>query len=1018
DNPDIAVSLNNLAQLYMHQGRYTEAETDYKRAVAIWEKSLGAESPTFATGLVNLASIYDLQGLYAEGRPLLERALAIKEKRLGSEHPDVMLIVNNLALLDVNQTRYAEAESLYKRALAAYEKVLGPDHLSVATSLSNLGSLYHRLGRYAEAEPLYQRALAIKERTLGPQHLDVALILSNLATFYVDQGRYADAETLHKRALAVREKVLGAEHPDIGTNLDNLAALYDLQGRNAEAEQLYKRALTLREKALGAEHPDVALSLDHLGGLYDAQGRYAEAEALYKRTLQIAEKRQADDSPALAVGLNNLALHYERAGRYGDAEPLYRRALAIREQAFGPDSPNIATNLNNFAALLEVRGRTDEAEKVYKRALDLQEKTLGSEHPGVAVALNNLALLNKSRGAYAKAEGLYQRALAIWQKALGPEHANVATALSNLATDYGAQGRLNEALDAARRSVEIRVARIVHSGADRAANDVSERRSARISLLALLSLLAAQAPGGAIDPKLVDEAFRAAQYVGGVDTAQALAGMTARFAAGSDALAALVRDRQDLLSRWRALDGLLTEAVSQAPSRRSAEAEAALRKEMTEIEAKLASMDERLRIEFPLFSELSSARPATLADIQSVLAKDEALVLWTIGEEEGFLFVVRRDRSGFFRIGRTAKQFAEDVRKLRDALDVAKEPDARTPHFDAGRAHQLYNFLVKPAEALLADAKSLIIVPGAALQSLPPSVLVTEARRDARGADYAQVAWLAKRYALSVVPAASSLTSLRRFAEPRRPKRPFVGFGDPDFMGGGATGVVARGAAIAKLYRGGGANLQELRKLPRLPETADELHAEAEALGAPRSSVYLGRYATVTTVKGLDLTDTRVVAFATHGLIAGDMPTLSEPALALTPPAVPSGDDDGLLRASEIAKLRINADWVVLSACNTAAADGSPGAEGLSGLAKAFFYAGARSLLVSHWSVSSDATVKLTTTAFAALQKDPEMGRAEAFRRSMLSMIDAAGKSKKTTRQAHPYYWAPFVVVGEGGAGR
>jgi CHAT domain-containing protein len=153
----------------------------------------------------------------------------------------------------------------------------------------------------------------------------------------------------------------------------------------------------------------------------------------------------------------------------------------------------------------------------------------------------------------------------------------------------------------------------------------------------------------------------------------------------------------------------------------------------------------------------------------------------------------------------------------------------------------------------------------------------------------------------------------------------------------------------------------------------------------------------------------RIVHFATHGLIAGELKGLAEPALVLTPPAEANDTDDGLLTASEVAQLKLNADWVVLSACNTAAA-GPQGAEALSGLARAFFYAGARALLVSHWPVNSDAAVRLTTKAFAELRADPKIGRAEAMRRSMIDVI-----TRGTDQENHPAYWAPFVVVGEGG---
>jgi CHAT domain-containing protein len=162
----------------------------------------------------------------------------------------------------------------------------------------------------------------------------------------------------------------------------------------------------------------------------------------------------------------------------------------------------------------------------------------------------------------------------------------------------------------------------------------------------------------------------------------------------------------------------------------------------------------------------------------------------------------------------------------------------------------------------------------------------------------------------------------------------------------------------------------------------------------------------------------RIVHFATHGLLSGETAILAaanaEPALILTPPQAATEEDDGLLTASEIAQLKLDADWVILSACNTAAAaSDQPGAEALSGLARAFFYAGARALLASHWAVNSEATVRLITRSFDELKAHPKIGRAESLRRAMLSLIEQGGG------YAHPANWAPFVVVGEGaGHGR
>jgi len=199
-----------------------------------------------------------------------------------------------------------------------------------------------------------------------------------------------------------------------------------------------------------------------------------------------------------------------------------------------------------------------------------------------------------------------------------------------------------------------------------------------------------------------------------------------------------------------------------------------------------------------------------------------------------------------------------------------------------------------------------------------------------------------------------------------------------------------------------------LLDLQPLPESREELHSLARSLGAGDSSLLVGRDATDTKVKVEPLSDFQVAAFATLGLVAGGLTGISEPALVLTPPEKATEMDDGLLTASEVAQLKLNADWVILSACNTAAADGTPGAQGLSGLAKAFFYAGSQALLVSHWPVVSDAAVALTTRMLALAKKG--MTRAEAHQQAMMALIDTG-----PAQNAHPAIWAPFVVVGEGG---
>ncbi|MCX7676877.1 MAG: CHAT domain-containing protein, partial [Alteraurantiacibacter sp.] len=209
------------------------------------------------------------------------------------------------------------------------------------------------------------------------------------------------------------------------------------------------------------------------------------------------------------------------------------------------------------------------------------------------------------------------------------------------------------------------------------------------------------------------------------------------------------------------------------------------------------------------------------------------------------------------------------------------------------------------------------------------------------------------------------------------------------------------------------ANAEALRRLARLPGTRQELLSLQQVLGNRESLVLTGADATETAVKQADLGRAQIIAFATHGLLAGELDGQSEPGLVLTPPPSPSPTDDGLLTMSEIAALRLNAEWVILSACNTAAGDGSGGAPGLSGIAKSFFLAGAQSLLASHWPVRDDVAARLTVRTIAIATEDPALSRAEALQRAMREIRNDPSADSESDTWAHPNAWAPFTLIGD-----
>jgi len=297
DQAPLALSLSYLALLYKAQGRYSEAEPLFQRALSISEQQLGNDHPDVATCLDNLANLYSDQGHYSEAEPLFQRALSIGEQQLGNDHPDVATCLNNLAELYRAQGRYSEAEPLFQRALSIGEQQLGNDHPDVATRLNNLAELYRAQGRYSEAEPLYQRALSIGEQQLGNDHPDVATWLNNLANLYSDQGRYSEAEPLYQQAIQIDRQVLGEDHPSFAIHLANLAGLYTEQGRYAEAEKLYLQAYQIDVNRLGAEHPSTQNAYNGLVNLVRQAVEAGQTAALSNDPLVQDLIRQATNPP-------------------------------------------------------------------------------------------------------------------------------------------------------------------------------------------------------------------------------------------------------------------------------------------------------------------------------------------------------------------------------------------------------------------------------------------------------------------------------------------------------------------------------------------------------------------------------------------------------------------------------------------------------------------------------------------------------------------------------------------------
>ncbi|MGI9319454.1 MAG: CHAT domain-containing protein [bacterium] len=561
----------------------------------------------------------------------------------------------------------------------------------------------------------------------------------------------------------------------------------------------------------------------------------------------------------------------------------------------------------------------------------------------------------------------------------------------------------------------------------------SQRRMMLASALEVISRSGLKGSGG-LDTNSVDTMFRISQAISLTRVQRALSASAVRAAARGAELSTLVRNEQDARN-WLANTLEKLSLLSMAPTDQvDPSLLNNLRGRANELRLAIMSLTGEIESKFPGYTELIRPSPLSIEVAKSYLALNEALIRIHIDIDYTFVWALTANNEPTFaRIAIGQSQLHQLVDRMRNSIDPTEiETLSDIPEFDIDAAHNLYDALMIPVEAGWIDAEKLLIVADSPLDVIPFAMLVREKAPPVLPgslsipfAKYKDNKWFSSTHAFSTLPAVSSLRSFELLQNRVPGSRPFVGFGAPEFgeiQSDGSANVspskgtpveIARRAAIKTRKF----DLAKLSMLPPLPETEEELREIARALGANDSDVYVGLEANERRVLSMDLSPFRVIAFATHGLVPGDLDGLEQPALALSAPVDAEGSLDGLLTMDEIVGLKLGADWAVLSACNTGAADGR-GAEAISGLGRAFIYAGARSLLVSNWPVHSESTKVLMTDLFRRSTQNSRLGRSEALRQSQIKLMNSIYKDSSghtVFSFAHPIFWAPFTLIGDGG---
>jgi CHAT domain-containing protein len=905
-----------------------------------------------------------------------------------------------------------------------------------ARFLDMLGEMEFWVGNYNRAIELLHRSLS-KADSLGAY--------SSLVGVYSRIGDIETAEKLKDEGLELSDQIL---RYNAGLAWVRFKAakmkgyVLEAQGRFAEAEEQWRITLKLLSSIKKDYLLEYIVFRTWLADNLREQNRLIEAELEGRRALKIAIGSIGKASLATVYTIGHLGETLQKQGRLQEAEKLINHGLRIMENSdLSKDSYLMGEIRMKYGNVLADQQRFFEAMKVYDLARE--DMVINEQLYNKLFARNpNLMLSLLMSGRNEEAMQYISSVHEIYVKNFGAKHYRTAEILGLRGINHTRMTKLKQAIKDFSESIPILLAANISTE-----GDFSSKQRFEIIVEKYVDLLA-QIHGTPLEEALGNsssaEAFKLVDAIRGYMVKSAMGASGARLAVLEPELSDLIRKEQDTQQQIRALQLMLTETLATPKEHQDAKTIKKMAQKIKPLSQARAALLEEIKRRFPKYSDFTNPQPATPILAQANLRPGEALISIYTSKNYTYVWALPHKGKMEFSIVKLDKNtIAKIIARLRTALDPGPKMLGDIPEFDLSLAHELYLNLLKPVEGGWTHASDLIIVAPGLLGQLPFSVLPISSvklgkQENELFSNYRQVQWLIRKVSITRLPSVSSLITLRKLPEADPGRKVFAGFGDPFFnkdqLVRAEKEKSTQKALLAKLdeklkVRGiritRTGNLDSdtivsirLESLNRLPDTADEIKGIAEALNAnPANDIFLGKNASEHKVKTMDLSDRRIIAFATHALLPGDLDGLGQPALAFSSPTITGSNEDGLLTVEEILQIRLNADWVILSACNTGAAHGVA-AEAYSGLGRAFFYAGTRAILVSMWPVETTSAQKLINGLFRYQKKDNRFARARAIRNSMLDLIDDPGlkehvSGKIISSYAHPLFWAPFIIVGE-----
>ena len=939
-----------------------------------------AASPQAATPLARRFSELLAADRFADSATKAERwrAFIADAENSPDATPEMLLRAQTLLAWSLEHSDQADRALIEGRKALAMLERFGMSASGQATeTLTVMATIQTDNQDVAGAAITAARALELAEQHFGARSAEASFAHNGVGTVAYAQGRYVDAEREYGLSARLAEACLPPSDPLIVNQMASHAGTLFMIGRTEDALEEAQRAASWAMAHVPENNPVVTLALGNLGALLIVTGRYAEAEVALRKVVDLEGVYQSESWFYRAISLSNYAEVLNTLGRHEEAEALWLASVEFHQKATIKRDPISPAYPMRFAA--------DAAQQRGDLELALQRRDMAVAMIDAAAPEDNpeRARTHLERAATLLAMGRESEALAI----AGP-----AMAIVRSPSGYGES-------DTKRMWAEIVFARIlarngqpeqafalvegIAQGLEARLLDAATNRGDLVRYGPAFSASFSTMTALALETGRKDAAFRYLQLANLSDIVLVTSEVAARAVASDPQTAERIRAFQDSLRRRQALDRERSFALGAGDAERVSQ----LAVQIAENDRFIAEAGAELDRIAPQFRDIGRPKPVELADYQARLSAGEALLAPLALDDATLTVLVTRDGLEWARTPVSKARVDALVRTLRSALDqTSAEAVAGKVPFDFAAARRLYSALIPDAlNAKLAASPDLIYFASGSLASLPPSVLIaSDEGLDADKIDFRSVDWLLRDHSIRV--AASLLRTAPGHASRKR---------KPRFLGVGAPDLVRSDTATFGF---------DLAGLPPLPGARQELEHMARTFGHRRSKLLTGTEASEAGLAALDLARYSVIAFATHGLVSGERPGVEEPALVLS--ASDDGAGDGLLTASEVMQWRLDADWVILSACNTASG-ALAGGPTFGGLAAAFTHAGARSLLVSHWPVRDDVAARLVAEALAGASHG--RSNAQALRAAQLSMIDDLAVADG----ADPSFWAPLVLIGD-----